>query len=260
MEIKLFLNVSPTQRDGQQIPSPFVVPHHLYKNQDDSGDMIDKFEVLSGQGIHGVILPPIQFPRDVRNLKTLITIAPPTFAFLYSCASQDLLPHLADMASLKTADDHDITSNLSVLLEYRNNDDGTDEEMKYLHASLAQARQNGLHTTLSISEAVYVCDDVQAIKLANAVGTMIDTVQGCDLIWISSQSKSNDAIVPICEELMYLDVAGPTIKSRLLVDSVDEDILEEIMFAGVNKFVIKDESQIETVDNVAVQQGKFIVR
>jgi hypothetical protein len=261
-EIKLFLNVNyPARQDSHQIPS-LSVPHQLYKNQDDSGDMVDKLDTLARQGIHGLILPPIQFPRDVRNLKTLISIAPPSFTFLYSYASQDLLlPHIADITTLKTAND-EIMSNHSIVLEYRHyNHDGNEQGRAEMNASFALARQNGLTTTLSITERAYADDDVQPITIANTIGTLIDTVKGCDRIWISCQSpQGNDAIVPICEELMYLDVAGPTMKSRLLIDLVDEDILEEVMFAGVNKFVIDDESHIERVENVAVDQGKCILR
>jgi hypothetical protein len=258
-EIKLFLNINQEQRDGRHMTSPSFVPHQLYKNHDESVDVAHKLEAMTRQGIYGMILPPIQFPRDVRNLKTLTSIAPPSFTFLYSYAGQDLVPHFADMASLTRNDDQTV-STLSMILEHANNDNGDHHGRTQIHASLKEAREHGLHTTLSISETVYACDDFKPITLANAVGTLIDTVKGCDLIWLSSPSKNNDAIVTICEELIYLDVAGPTIKSRLLVDSVEVGILEDVMFAGVNKFVINDESQIEMIENVAIEQGKYIAR
>jgi hypothetical protein len=92
---------------------------------------------------------------------------------------------------------------------------------------------------------------------------MIDATGGCDYIWISSEQKETsvaDTMVQVCEELVYLDVAGATIKSRLLVDSVNEDMLEDIMFAGVNKYVIDDETEAEIVETVAKDQGKALLR
>ena len=118
---------------------------------------------------------------------------------------------------------------------------------------------------------------------------MIDAVGGCNFIWLSSKPSLKggdgnddecnkeetticrkqqlhrhqlvaDTMIQICEELIYLDVAGATIKSRLLVDSLSEDIVEDTMFAGVNSYVIDNEEQVEMVENVAQEQGKSILR
>ena len=103
---------------------------------------------------------------------------------------------------------------------------------------------------------------------------------GGNYIWLSSSSSlsfggagggsgddddkpvlDSDRIVQICEELVYLDVTGKTVKSRLLVDADDdEDVIEETMFAGVNKFVITNEEQITIVEEIAKDQGKSIFR
>lgn len=260
-EIKIFLNVSQGRRDGERSSaSPWSVPHQLHRNRDEFEEVREEMEALVRRGINGLILPPLQFPRDVRNLRTLTAIDP-GFSFLYSCAGQSLRRQLVDAAASMERT-NDAISSLSLILEYGHNadDDDEKEERTRLQASLNQAQQDGLHTTLSIAETVYASGDVEPITLANTVGTLIDTVKGCDLIWISSSSKSKDAVVSVCEELIYLDVAGPTIKTRLLVDVVDEDILEDIMFAGVNKYVIDDESQVEMVEKVAMEQGKSIVR
>jgi hypothetical protein len=286
-EIKLFLSTRRPQR-----LQPFFVPHQLYKNQNgESDDVADQLRALLRMGIRGVILPPLLFPRDVRNLKTLTAaVAPavttPDFTFLYSHSGSSpttasLGSHLVEItasAAAKTkkgrASD-DPTPTLSLVVEYE--DDGGERDGTQMRESLRRARDDGIHTTLRIAAGTADASgaDFEPIALANSVGSLIDATEGgcCDLIWISSSPSSddddgggsssfNDSIVPVCEELIYLDVAGPTIKSRLLVDAagLDEDVLGDVMFAGVNKYVIDDDCQVEMIEMVAADQGKSIVR
>jgi hypothetical protein len=141
--------------------------------------------------------------------------------------------------------------NTSAVLSLGENED--------LQSKLHGYVQNSIHTTLAVSESDFM-GDIEAITLANNIATMIDSVGGCDFIWLSSKSDvSADKAVEVCEELVYLDVAGPTIKSRLLIESLNEDVLEDSMFAGVNKFVVDEENDIEAIEEVASAQGKSIV-
>jgi hypothetical protein len=215
------------------------VPQHLYKEIDEAREISELLQKLTEKGVHGVILPPLQFPRDSRNLKTLSAIAPPGFFLLFSGYAG---PHEIQQ-SVKN-------ENFSQIIDYSLD----------IEETLQSSVRNGLHTTLSITEDVYITD-IEAITLANKIASLIDTVGGCDFIRLHSKKQgSAETAVAVCEELIYLDVAGPTIKSRLLVESMNADVLEETMFAGVNKYIVDDESQVEMIESVAAEQGKIILK
>merc|ERR1712032_1123316 len=109
--------------------------------------------------------------------------------------------------------------------------------------SFRKSIEKGIHTTLSITQNLYVRDNnpgVKPITLANDIASIIDAKGGCEFIWISSKRKTDDdtssetstrsdlvadMMVQVCDELIYLDVAGATMKSRLLIDSLNEDIV-----------------------------------
>jgi hypothetical protein len=281
-EIRLFLDVN----NSSNTSIPFVIPHQLNKHRDEADEMSDKLKQLVGMGIHGVILPPFKFPRDYRNFQTLVSVAPPDFYFI--CSTDD------DGAMLK-AQDYSSSTNLSKVFQYDDNNNSEKDDENLSHDSFRNSIENGLHTTLSITKDIYVGDKsgdnaVEPITLANNIASMIDAVGGCNFIWLSSKTSINDddnddecnkedttivsettppsspttlvadTMIQICEELIYLDVAGATIKSRLLVDSLNEGIVEDTMFAGVNSYVIDNEEQVEMVENVAKEQGKSILR
>jgi hypothetical protein len=267
-EIRLFLdvrgghqqqNVGNNDDDDGKLP---FVPHKLNKDRVEADYVSEKLQRLVQQGIHGVILPAIKFPRDIRNLHTLSVIAPPGFVFLSSNSSEtnDSNSNSVDDGLLKAKQLASSDTNFSKVLQYQNNKD--------FQETLQRCVGKGLHTTLSVKEDVYAggVDDVEPITLANNIAAMIDASGGCDYIWISSEHQNEkntsiaDTMVQVCEELVYLDVAGTTIKSRLLVDSLNEDMLEDIMFAGVNKYVIENENQAEMVKTVAKEQGKALLR
>jgi hypothetical protein len=232
-EIQIFLNISRNSVDG------FSVPQHLYKSKEEAYEMKDQLRSLTVQGIHGLILPPFQFPRDSRNKTALSSIVPPGFFVLYSQEEH--------FAQKSTNND-----NCSLVLSYGNDDNWKER--------LENSVKDGKHTTLQISEEDY--QDQDAIAVANDVASVIDGIGGgCDFIWLSSSSSDeSDKVVEICEELVYLDVAGPTIKSRMLIESLDEDVLEDCMFAGVNKFVTTQMEHLEMIEEIASSQGKNIVK
>ena len=266
-EIRLFLNVTNGHKeDNDESPVTPFVPHQLNKDRVEADEVSDKLQRFVQQGIRGVILPPIKFPRDIRNLHTLSAIAPPDFFFLCNSSgpagdgekNANSKSNNVDDGILKTKDYSSSTTsatNFSKVLQYENDDEFQD--------SLQRSVEKSLHITLSITENIYTGDDddIEPITLANNIASMIDARGGCDFVWISSSSKNKaDTMVQVCEELVYLDVAGATIKSRLLVDSLNEDMLEDLMFAGVNKYVIDNENQVEMIENVAKEQGKSLLR
>jgi len=260
-EIRLFLDVRDghKQNDNNENELPFV-PHQLNKDRVEADWTEEKLQRLVQQGIHGVILPAIKFPRDIRNLQTLSVIAPRGFVFLSDNSSETSDSNSIDDGLLKAQKLSSSANNFSKVLRFQNEEGFRD--------ILQRSIDKGLNTTLALTEDVYAGgeNDVEPITLANNIAAMIDASGGCDYIWISSeqQKKENttvgETMVQVCEELVYLDVAGATIKSRLLVDSLNEDMLEDIMFAGINKYVIDNENQAEMVEITAKEQGKALFR
>jgi len=214
------------------------VPQHLYK-EDASSDMPDILKELRDQGIGGVVIPPVHFPRDLRNLQTLSAIAPPNFRFFTSIPS-----------SMANGLGNTPPSNVSVLVGLQEDDSDV---------LLQEQSERGFHTMLSLQG---ILDDASAMSTASRVATILDQGRGGNLLWVSSPSTSVDAdeLVELCEELMYLDVAGPTIQSRLVVGAHNEDLVDEVMLAGVNKFVLADDfAKVEQVQEIAKWQGKAVV-
>jgi hypothetical protein len=264
-EIKLFLNLAVSSKPE------IVIPHQLYQSKDyQAYEIKDRLEnLISQRGIHGLILPPLQFPRDGRNLTTLTTLTPPGFLILYyhtdemaPSQQQQLLHH----HETKYNNNNNSLCNSSRVLSLHQSD---------LLEWLQKRAQDRLHTTLWIQQDHY--QNIEAISLANHVASVMDSFSsggdsnssgtggGCDYIWLSGNQDDSDKVVQVCEELIYLDVAGPTIKSRMMVevwkdddDNDDDDIVEDVMLAGVNKFVIHDVSQVEQIETMATEQGKRI--
>ena len=146
---------------------------------------------------------------------------------------------------------------LSAISEYSETTETND-----LKDSLKAFVENGIMTTISIRETVY--GEKEPISVANQIAQLIDLTGGVDFLLVcaagSSDNVDADDVVRLCEELVYLDVAGATIKSRMVVDSSDPEIVEETMFSGVNKFVIEHEGQVPIVEEIAKEQGKAIRR
>lgn len=238
-EISLFLNKS-----REETSTSSFVPAHLYK-EDASSDMPDTLQELMSLGIRGVILPPANFPRDVRNLETLSNIAPSEFMFFSS------MNHSNSQSVLSSK------RGLSAISEYSETTETND-----LKDSLKAFVENGIKTTISIRETVY--GEKEPISVANQIAQLIDLTGGVDFLLVcaagSSDNVDADDVVRLCEELVYLDIAGATIKSRMVVDSSDPEIVEETMFSGVNKFVIEHEGQVPMVEEIAKEQGKAIRR
>ena len=79
-----------------------------------------------------------------------------------------------------------------------------------------------------------------------------------------------DNLVHLCEELSYLDVPGPTIKSRLIVSTLNnnEEIIEECLQIGINKYIldISDDNMNDDLDDrlrglkkVVEEEGKELI-
>jgi len=78
-----------------------------------------------------------------------------------------------------------------------------------------------------------------------------------------------DNLVRLCEELSYLDVPGPTIKSRLIVSTLNnnEEVIEDCLQIGINKYIldISDndmndlEDRLRGLRKVIEEEGKELI-
>lgn len=239
-EISIILDKS---QEDTNLSTSFV-PAQLYK-EDASSDMPDKLANLHAQlGVRGIILPPISFPRDVRNLLTLRNIAPSP-DFLYFAAASDI-----QSASPVLKDPH-----FSLILNFDADNGGEVSNV---------IQENRVHTTLALRNVGQ--EDENPISIANQVAAWIDQTRGGDYIWVPTAKGDTDALERLCQELSYLDLVGKTVASRLIIgggggsnSSVNEDLVEETMFAGVNKFVVCQEEDVSVISEIAESQGKSIV-
>ncbi|KAL7434563.1 hypothetical protein ACHAXM_004146 [Skeletonema potamos] len=235
-EISLILDVS-----NDLTSTSSFVPLQLYK-EDSSSDMPDKLNELRRKGVIGAILPPITFPRDMRNLKTLQHIAPPGFLFFTS------MNHSESVISFAAS------SSLSMMVDYSVRDADNAESSTRMKSYV----EHGSSTTIKINDIGKGSDG--PIVIANRIATLIDLTGSGDLIWLSSGNEDDaDDMIQMCEELCYLDLPGKPVKSRLMVNSSNEKAVTEAMFSGVNKFVIDNEEQIALVTEIAEEQGKAII-
>lgn len=276
-DISVFFDLSSSNNntnDGDNDYYRELIPIHLYKEDAySSSDTIDQIKSLQQFGVNGLILPPFQFPRDGRNFQTLCNIcsgSPPT------TSSFQLFSFSAPPVQMPTSNKN---SNFSIVVEY--DDDGTgdssSEDIHQLEATLQEHVKNRLKTTILLGSKCYARSSEDPIVIANKVALIIDSTGGGDYLWISMDDYhdndstasaaettiDNDTMLQLCEELMYLDVPGATIKSRLMVnntnESEEEDFVDEIMLLGINKFVITKKDQIEIIKDVAQDQGKTVV-
>lgn len=99
------------------------------------------------------------------------------------------------------------------------------------------------------------------IELANGIASLIDATGGCEFVWLGqnqNRTTSAEDTVQLCEELSYLDVRGPTMKSRLVVDlrhADAEETAEECLLMGVNKFVVEEDA-LQVLRDIVQKSGK----
>ena len=135
---------------------------------------------------------------------------------------------------------------------------------------------NGCHDDTTIREIAHLietgrpnasmimaCQDDAAIdnpiEVANRVASIIDRTKGGEYVYMSKgESKDPHDTINLCEELNYLDLEGKIMKSRLMVDCWHDEVVDEVMASGVNKFVVRSDKEIEMVKEIANNQDKTI--
>jgi hypothetical protein len=132
-----------------------------------------------------------------------------------------------------------------------------------LQKRLAAHVENGTKTSIGLFDPCLYHQD--PILVASGVATLIDKTGGCDFIWVQPKpnnedlgGEGDDSIIDLCQQLSYLDVAGPTIKSRLIVTANSEYQVEECLDIGVNKFAVHHPASVKWLGDMIDEQGKQI--
>jgi hypothetical protein len=237
---------------------PFL-PFQFYKEHHSESDIPDQLKSLQQSGIHGIMLPPKKFQRDERNVKTLATIIPNGFTIFQSTVSNQ-----EDEPKISPSSQH-LAKNINSVFDFCMDDATKQTLLQSLQAKVAQMTP----TTIALrDEAIF---NENPILVANAVASLIDGSNGGQFLWLSSSvsgsSSSSDGggddgqLLQLVEELLYLDLPGPTTKSRLVVHfNGDKEMTEECMMAGINKFVVSNTNEIEEIEKIAMDQGKRLLR
>ena len=136
---------------------------------------------------------------------------------------------------------------------------------------------NGNRTSIGIFHPKYYTD-MDPISLASDVANLIDKtategspgsisyiVLDPTTVQHSADTESygstiwGDELVRVCEELSYLDVTGPAIKSRLVVPAHSQDHVEECLGIGISKYIVDDAESLEMLGGVVEEAGKELV-
>jgi hypothetical protein len=243
--------------------------------------LLDQHQELIAVPSDGWILGAgLQSLRDHGKLCTLL-------------AQQQMVPrnlrlfvvHTGDgLVDLQNESTHNHNNNLSIVLEYLSSK--SVEHRNHLKTNLQHCVEHGHHTTLVINHATMVHQQ-DPVRIANDIADCMDATGGGDGLWLAptigcsdlssgatttnvqeeEEDSVTESVVRLAEELGYLDTPGSTVQSRLMVTAVNEDIVQECMTLGINKFVIGcrsgqggTEHQRNMIERIALEQGKVLRR
>lgn len=106
------------------------------------------------------------------------------------------------------------------------------------------------------------------ISIASGVANIIDatTTNGSSISNIildpplpDDTESCDDELVRLSEELSYLDVTGPTIKSRLIVAAHSTECIDECLNIGISKFIVTDKDALHILRESVVKSGKQLI-
>jgi hypothetical protein len=236
-------------------------PHDTKTNTNSALTM----EQIQEAGFQGVLWPPPPPSRAKDALAKGVDVGVDCFTLFVDSES--------DLEQIRLDHDH-----VNLVFEYMDDDSDSDSKSKSntssLQKRLAAHVDNGNKTSIGLFDAS--CYHRDPILVASGVATLIDQTGGGDIIWVlpstnnendnedvgSEGVEGEDSIIDLCQQLSYLDVAGPTIKSRLIVTAQSEYQVEECLNIGVNKFVFQhynpNTNRVKWFGDMVEEQGKQI--
>lgn len=168
----------------------------------------------------------------------------------------------------------------NVMVDYRHGDDGDAGAAALLarhvargHATSIALRQDMEYYGAAAAAAPAPASGDRIVRVASGVASLIDQTEGGDSAIVvnphistldydyNSYVDYDATLIRLCEELSYLDVAGPTMQSRLIVAAHNADQVKGCLAVGVNKLILDDATcpvRWEWIRTVVESQGKTI--
>ena len=164
-------------------------------------------------------------------------------------------------------------NNVTVLFEYSSKKD-VEPITREISACIDQNISTGILCP-------YVNHDPDTITMTNGVAQILDDAAAAGggglagkYLYVTGNRIDSDSILEVVEELSYLDITGPTLISRIIVDVTNnnnigseedddddddddwqEEAVEGCLMMGVNKFAV-EESQLDWLDQIVRKEGK----
>lgn len=209
----------------------------------------DTVQTARSLGLAGSLLPPlIPQKRDVIDSSASDTW------FLH------MPPTLFDRLSFdELVEGNKSNERINLCFEYSYQDGDTAQLSSLIQKVMIEYGKD--RTSLGIFDAK--CYKEDPILVASDVANVIDTTGGCSHVLLSPDDLVKpDDIVSLCEELTYLDVPGPTVKSRLVVRAVNGEQVEECLQMGISKFLLNDDDgeSLDVLESAVSSAGKELVR
>jgi hypothetical protein len=216
--------------------------------------LLHSMDSVKALGVAGSVLTlPQQQPNELRLLEALSNIGEPKSVDENACTFFIRLPisHRFSSAQLRHT-----PANVNFCFEYMS------------EVTSITPFANGSTTSIGIFHPKYYID-VDPISVASEVANLIDKTGSISYIVLDptvqppaetqSYTICDDEMVRLCEELAYLDVVGPTIKSRLVVPGRNPDHIEECLSIGISKYIVDDVDCLEILRDVVDDAGKELV-
>lgn len=169
-----------------------------------------------------------------------------------------------------------INTNVITVANYEEDDEEEEdsaEKSSIPEAELTAYMANGTKTSMGLFPDYYY--HTNPIVVASEIASLLDKTGGPDFLLLVPEDYAcfenpvdgGDAMVKLCEELSYLDVAGPTVKSRLVVGACSEEQVDECLKVGVNKLILPHDDDdteafrlhLDWIRAIVEKQGKKIV-
>lgn len=230
-------------QSGQHVPliDESQVTAYLRLSRDTHGGMAEQIKYATTWGMAGIITTMLSL-EDVSEFAA--SWKERTFALFIQ------LPTLSTTTHLRS-----IPSNMNLCFEY------TDNASHLFHGSSRR-------TSIFISDPNYYRYR-DPISVASGVANLMDTAAASERSLISyilldppmaeDPQYCQDEMVRLCEELSYLDVTGPTVKSRLIVSAQHRNSIEECLHIGVSKFIVEDIHSLEELGEAVKEAGKTLI-
>ena len=237
-------------QSGQHVPIHDENKIHGYligNNKNSTKSPKDVVQSAKSMGLSGTLLPPI-----IPQKRDVIDPSAGDTWFLH------LPPSLYERLSFdEIVDGNKLIECVNLCFEY----DGKQGSAEKLSDIIHRVRDDyGNRVSVGVFNADCYAED--PIMIASDIANIIDATGCCSQVLLSPEGVVDpDDLRSLCEELSYLDVPGPTVKSRLAVQVMNEEQVEECLQMGASKFLVQDNGDhLDLLERAVNSAGKELVR